>query len=98
MLTFSFSIKTGFHKDKSFFDEILKRVSSKPSGKMIVAPIFLFLDLGTSDLHHRPGFDQLFWFWTQIEPAKWLNWIKYLICGCCFASVEVVKWGIIADF
>jgi hypothetical protein len=33
-------------------------------------PNFLFLDLGTLDLHHRPGFDQIFWFWTQIEPEK----------------------------
>ena len=29
-------------------------------------PNFLFLDVETSVLHHRPVFDQIFWFWTQI--------------------------------
>ena len=33
--------------------------------------IFLFLKLATSDLHHRPNFDQAFWFWTQILPAQY---------------------------
>ena len=32
---------------------------------------FLFLEIMTTDLHHRPGFDQIFWFWTQIGPAQW---------------------------
>ena len=36
-------------------------------------PDFLFLRLGASDLHHRPGFDKGFQFWTQIILALWLN-------------------------
>ena len=31
---------------------------------------FFFLKLATSDLHHRPNFDQGFWIWTQILPAQ----------------------------
>ena len=40
----------------------LQGVSSKPYGKMIVVQFVLFLELGTSDLHHRLGFDQILWF------------------------------------
>ena len=42
---------------------ILKRVSAKASGKLIkLFPIFLFSQLATSDLYHRPGFDKKNWF------------------------------------
>ena len=40
----------------------------------------------TTDLHQRPGFDQNFWFWTQV------------ICGNCIAIVDVVKGSIITAF
>jgi hypothetical protein len=65
---------------KEYFPNLLERW---------LLPWFLFLTLETSGLHHRTGFVQIFWFLTQIGPAKWLNWAKQLICGCCFTSVEV---------
>ena len=40
--------------------------------KPYCCPEFLFLKLGISDLHHRPGFEQGFWIWTQNWPAQWL--------------------------
>jgi hypothetical protein len=38
----------------------LKGVFFKSSGNHIVVPIFLFLEIMTTDLRHRPGFDQIF--------------------------------------
>jgi hypothetical protein len=67
----------------------IERSIFQTSWKDDCCPDFLFLTLETSGLHHRTGFDQIFWFLTQIGPAKWLNWAKQLICGCCFTSVEV---------
>ena len=36
-------------------------------------PDVLFLDLRTSDHHHRPNFDQAFQFWTHIGPTGYLR-------------------------
>ena len=51
------------------------------------------LELVTLDLHHSLGFDQEFWFWTQIGPAQWLNWgiTFYLIWGCCITTLEATN-------
>ena len=62
----------GVNDFKILICHCLKGVFSKSSGKMIVAPFFVF---GVRDLRsHRPSFDQFFWFLTQIGPAQWLNW------------------------
>ena len=44
----------------NYIPEMFKGGSSKPSGNLIFAPIIDFLELGTSNLYHRPGFGQEF--------------------------------------
>ena len=56
--------------------------------------IFLFLKLATSDLRHRPNFDQGFWFWTQILTAQYAmgqqNWFVVAVLLLYMPKILVI--------